>query len=224
MSWLESRIGSDGGLRYEGDEDIHWCTSLAVFTLARLHPDSPKLGACTRCLLAMRGSTDKAVGWAWTDRTFSWVEPTSYAILALKAAGQGRQARVTEAERMLKAQTCTTGGWNQGLVHSYYAHPDPLAIQTALGILAVQDQAEWQGSITKAVAFLRSDVSSHPSVLSLSWAILALNAIREETATFPAELERRQEPEGSWRGSVHLTALAVLALQAVKEGRNAFRL
>jgi hypothetical protein len=172
----------------------------------------------------MKGTSDTGVGWAWTNQTFSWVEPTSYALLALKAAGQIHHPRVIEAERMLQSRACPSGGWNQGLLTAFYEQPTGLATQTALAILALQDHAEGRGPILKAVTFLRSEVGSHPTVLDLAWATLAMNAIGEDTGSFPAELEKRQEPEGSWRGSVFLTALAVLALQAVKEGRNAFKL
>ncbi len=224
LSWLEARIGSDGGVRYEGDNDVHWTTSLVAFTLVRLRSDSSKLRACVSRLLTLKGTSDKGVGWAWTDGTFSWVEPTCYALLALKAAGQTRHPRVVEAERMLEARACSTGGWNQGLLTVFYEQPTALAVQTALGILALQDRSEWRASIVKAAEFLRPDVGAHPSVLTLAWTVLAMNAIGEDTCNFPAELEKRQEPGGGWRGSNHLTALAVLALQAVKEGRNAFRL
>jgi len=228
LSWLESRIGPDGGLRYEGDEDIHWSTSLAAYCLVRLRhkeaKDAGKLRACLACLSALRGSSDKGVGWAWTNQTFSWVEPTSYGLLALKAAGQANNPRVREAEVMLQSRTCADGGWNQGLLRAFYEQAEPLATQTALGILALQDVPAARTPILKAVAYLRSAAGTHPTVLSLVWSTLAMNAIGEDPGSLPAELEKRQEPEGSWRSSVLLTALAVLALQAVTGGRNAFKL
>jgi hypothetical protein len=53
-------------------------------------------------------------GWPWVDGTFSWVEPTSYALVALKAAGIRKHERVLEAERLLCDRVCPDGGWNYG--------------------------------------------------------------------------------------------------------------
>lgn len=224
LSWIETRIGADGGVRYEGDDDIHWSTSLAAYCLAHWARNTAKLNACVGCLLKLKGTSDRGAGWAWTDQTFSWVEPTSYALLALKAAGQSRHPRVIQAEQMLEARTCADGGWNQGLLKAFYAQPTALGTQTALGLLALQDRVAEHPRVLQAAAFLRSEVPAHPTALTLSWAILAMDAVGEDPAGLPAELEKRQEPEGSWRGSVLLTALAVNALQATEEGRNAFKL
>ena len=224
LSFLHRRIGPDGGVRYEGDADLHWSTSLAAFTLARLDPDSPTLRACIRRLLTMRGSLDKAVGWPWTERTYSWVEPTCYALLALKAAGHGDHLRVAEAQRMLQARTCAGGGWNQGLVTALHQQLSPLPVQTALAILALQRDTESHTAVVRATAVLRAGLVSRPTVLSLAWATLALHGIGEDVGGFPAALEARQESNGSWRDAVHLTALSVLALKAGTEGQNVFRL
>ena len=39
------------------------------------------------------------VGWPWAENNFSWVEPTSWACLALRKAGQGDNPRVQEGVR-----------------------------------------------------------------------------------------------------------------------------
>jgi hypothetical protein len=224
LSWLESRIGADGGVRLEGDDEIHWSTSLAALTLRRLAPGAGKLTQCLDCLITLHGTADTGVGWAWTDQTYSWVEPTCYAVLALKAAGWARHTRVREAEDTLHARICKTGGWNQGLLKSFNRELTGLPAQTALAILALQDHAESESLIDHTAEWLASEVSSQPTVLTLAWSTLALNAIGRNENGFPAELERRQQTDGSWRSAVHLTALSMLALMAAGEGRNVFKI
>ena len=57
-------------------------------------------------------------GWSWIPGTFSWVEPTAWALLALRrrqVAGKGVEAaRLTEAETLLIDRCCAHGGWNYG--------------------------------------------------------------------------------------------------------------
>lgn len=224
LAWLESQVDRDGAVRLTGDDEAHWTTSLAALTLVRLDPEFERLPACLNRLLSMKGSQDAAVGWAWNEHTYSWVEPTCYAVLALKAAGRGTHPRVTDAEHMLELRACVGGGWNQGLRVSFLREMAPLLPQTALAMLALQDRPKLQALLDEAAAFLLSGVKKEPSALGLALAILAFHATGHEGTGLPEKLEERQGSDGSWRETVHLTALGVLALKAVKEGWNAFKL
>ncbi|MDO8970638.1 MAG: hypothetical protein Q7U74_08120, partial [Saprospiraceae bacterium] len=53
-------------------------------------------------------------GWPWVEKTHSWVEPTSMAVLALKSSRHGEHPRVLEAVRMLLDRQLPSGGWNTG--------------------------------------------------------------------------------------------------------------
>ena len=53
-------------------------------------------------------------GWPWGEGTFSWVEPTSWACLALHRLGQGDHPRVQEGERLLLDRAFDQGGVNYG--------------------------------------------------------------------------------------------------------------
>ena len=46
------------------------------------------------------------IGWPWINDTFSWVQPTSYAIFALKLVGLREHARIKEAEALLFDRMC----------------------------------------------------------------------------------------------------------------------
>ncbi len=224
LAWLESQVGADGAVRLEGDDEVHWTTSLAVLTLTRLDPGFSRLPACVLRLLILKGSTDEAIGWAWNEHTYSWVEPTCYAMLALKVAGRRNHPRVADAERMLESRACTGGGWNQGLRVSFLRQLTALPSQTAWAMLALQDRVDSHLILAEAGQFLRAKVQKEPSTLSLGLAILAFHATGQDCAGLPEDLEKRQQPDGSWREAVHLTALGLLALRAVREGWNAFKL
>src|SRR3989339_2122113 len=51
-------------------------------------------------------------GWPWIENAHSWIEPTSMAILALKATGNASHERVQEAVRMILDRKLPAGGWN----------------------------------------------------------------------------------------------------------------
>ena len=55
------------------------------------------------------------IGWPWTTDTFSWVEPTSHAMLALKTLrpflrARSLDARLVEGRRMIFDRMCLGGG------------------------------------------------------------------------------------------------------------------
>jgi hypothetical protein len=54
------------------------------------------------------------IGWPWVAQTFSWVEPTSWAILSLVLAGKADHPRTIEGRRILEDRCMPEGGWNYG--------------------------------------------------------------------------------------------------------------
>jgi len=83
-------------------------------------------------------------GWSWTPGTSSWVEPTSYALIALRKIpeelhprGVARRCRLAEA--MLYDRMCPEGGWNCGNPRVYGVAGEPAVGPTAWALLALQD-------------------------------------------------------------------------------------
>jgi len=163
-------------------------------------------------------------GWPWISDTFSWVEPTSYAVLALKLSGHGDHPRVAEAERLLLDRACVGGGWNYGNRIVFGRELIPFLPTTALAALALQRVPAATPMIDQSLGVLRREVSQHQSTLTLALTILCLNAFDQPTETLATALARRQRPDGSWRQAVHLTALAILALECAAGGLNVFKL
>lgn len=79
-------------------------------------------------------------GWSWVENTFSWVEPTALALLALEAAGYGQHSRMADGVRLLMDRQLPEGGWNYGntLVYDQQLRPQPDNTGIALTALALK--------------------------------------------------------------------------------------
>ncbi len=228
--WLMAHVHGDA-IALDGDNEPHWTTSLAVIALGGNNGLQRRL---VKWLLTCEGrkvamGAEVAMdgnlrGWPWATGCFSWVEPTSYALLALKLHGQKNHPRVAEGERLLLDRVCADGGWNYGNPKVMGAALPSFVPTTALAVLALQDVAPARDVVTRALQFMNIEVRKRPSDLSLALAILCFNAFGMAKAELVEALARRQRTDGSWQGQVHLTALAVLALEASGEARNVFRL
>src|SRR5699024_403026 len=118
VEWLRGRM------REPSHVHTQWERSFALLAFERLKADASIREQAARELLnaPVRQPVETTTtvneldgtlrGWSWIDNTFSWVEPTSYALLALKAHGIGTHSRVQEAERLLLDRVCADGGWN----------------------------------------------------------------------------------------------------------------
>ena len=234
LAWLQSRVNDDGALTLQGDSEPHWTTSLFVLTLARIGAAPQARDKSLLWLLASEGKRAERqeevvldstlLGWPWMGDTFSWVEPTSLALLAVKTCGRRDHARVAEAERLLIDRACQDGGWNVGNHTVFGARLFGLAPTTALAALALQGARSGVEAVRRALAFLNREIAVRPSALSLAMTILCLGAHGRPTSDLADALARRQEADGSWRRQVHLTALAVSALDAAAGGDNVFKL
>ena len=117
-------------------------------------------------------------GWSWIPGTFSWVEPTAWALLALRrrqAAGKGVEAaRLTEAETLLIDRCCAQGGWNYGNANMLGKDLRPYVPTTAVALLALQRKP--YAAVTASVRYLEEAATSEASATALSLALMALSA------------------------------------------------
>ncbi|MFO0837718.1 MAG: hypothetical protein U1D55_04265 [Phycisphaerae bacterium] len=189
--WLAGLQAADGSIGIAGDVTApHWPTALALLTWRNAVAESSEFesnaAAATRWLLAARGNVvnddsgfaqhdTSLTGWFWVENTHSWVEPTAYAILALRAAGQGQHARVREGVRLLLDRALDDGGWNYGnrRVLGNELRPFPATSGVALTALAGETR---DVKIDAAIAYLTGALRTIRAPLSLAWGVIGLRA------------------------------------------------
>jgi hypothetical protein len=157
-------------------------------------------------------------GWAWTDETFSWVEPTCWCVLALKKASSvsagardaGARDRIRDGERLLVDRCCAAGGWNYGNANMLGQDLRPYVSSTALGLLAMQDRRE-EPSVVRSLDYLVRHRLSEASAMALALTLISLRVFG-----VPAEdVESRllsQWDRTAFLGNHHLIALALFSL------------
>ncbi|MBI4871131.1 MAG: terpene cyclase/mutase family protein [Candidatus Riflebacteria bacterium] len=229
LDWLKRQQLSDGSWPVcAGDPDGSWMTSTAVAALAGFAEDSHAAGAGRRWLAercqAYRAPGQAAAGWPWTPGTAPWVEPTAWALIALRGVdAEPGASRVQDAAQYLASQMNRVGGFSL-----YEARPFPY--HTSLVLLAFDSLSAAQagaGKLTQArirsVSFLRATLDEKSPVLDLAWGLWALSTglpNLQELAICSRWLAARQEPTGAFgQASPWVTAVAVCALRAL-HGRN----
>jgi hypothetical protein len=236
-AWLHSHQRHDGSWPLNGEvEGSSWMTSVAVYALSggtaadaaaavrgaewlvgqRSRGRSTALKVVQR-LLRSRPAVDQdpdLAGWPWTADTSAWVEPTAWAMLALKrlrgrpGAAQAEE-RIAEAERLLIDRMCNGGGWNYGnrAVRGYELVPFPDT--TALALVALQDRRS--ADVTGAsIVRLKELLAGYRSVLVLALSSHALAVHGHGTQALRTELAARLRT--GEHTDVRALALGVMAM------------
>jgi uncharacterized protein (DUF362 family) len=242
LSFLKSCASPDGLYRLgRGRPEAVWATALVLFVQSTLGGPAEETNRTASALLGLRGrdvSQDdsdindidsRLVGWPWAEQNFSWVEPTSWAVLALRRVGQGGQPRVEEGTRLLLDRALEEGGINYGNRRILGIALEPIPGPTALMLLALQGQPS-HPRLTAAVRYLRSRGVNGDDLEHLCWARLALDlyqdheGVREALPALEERIRQAHEVRASlpWvRPAPLRVALAALALASE---RNPFRL
>jgi hypothetical protein len=235
LTWLASLVNAEGQLVLPRDDAPNWATAPLIITLVHLDALPEIRSASTNWLLAWKSQyieekqgsiriNPDIPGWSWISNTFSWVQPTSMAVLALKLAGLTTHPRVKEGEVLLLDRACQQGGWNFGNPVVFGSALEPTAVDTAIALFALQDVAEAADAIEKGLAVIESKAPQASSTLSLALGILCLEIFNRPVEQFVRLLEKRQSPDGSWKQNIWWTAVAAMALQVAEGSRNAFRI
>ncbi|HVO94057.1 MAG TPA: hypothetical protein VMT22_14500, partial [Terriglobales bacterium] len=164
------------------------------------------------------------IGWSWVPQSFSWVEPTSYALIALKKirallADTNAAERISQGEAMIYDRMCKEGGWNYGnskvMDYALWPYPDI----TALALIALQDRAGDAANQT-SLASLRKTAVEADSGLALSWGTICLDLYEQKTDQWKELLAKRFE-KTEFLGETKPLALSLIALNG---SANPFRI
>lgn len=165
-------------------------------------------------------------GWPWAPKTFNWVEPSAYAILAIKTGPLAQEKHyqnvLKEAHSYLLEKCCAEGGWNFGSPTTFGVDWPPLPSPTSLALLALQDQPG--PAVTRAVERLRS-FNGPPidSTIAESLSIIARNLHQDDVSKLIIDLhsnyKRRENPGETLVG----IAAGTIATTISREG-NPFKL
>ena len=235
LEWLAARQTTDGSWALmDGLEAGSWTTSLAVFCLAHFEAHRRRAVNGAGWLLRQRGaglgwlvsflyvvfpeafvgrSNPNLKGWSWTAGTYSWVEPTAYALLAVKKLRTSlppalAAERVGQAELMIYDRMCAGGGWNYGSSSALEVNLPPYPETTALALIALQDRREAEANQVslKILEAMRPEAGGG---LALSWGAHCLALYGRDVATWRSALVETYD-ETRFLGATKPTALALL--------------
>lgn len=198
LQWLRDAQQSDGRVATADDAGAPgWPTALAVWAWNSAPADQTSAwqSALTRgvqWLLESRGVPEPnhqqmghdmtLVGWSWVEQTHSWIEPTSMAVLALKAVGKSEHPRVHEAVRMLWDRQLPSGGFNYGntrvLGQMLRAHLLP----TGLALAALADEPNATRKLHRSCDYLEGALGPRTPAASLAWGVMGLDACQRRPA------------------------------------------
>jgi hypothetical protein len=235
--WLTARQNPDGGWRLNDVVTAgSWTTALAIMALSGFSEHRQRVISAARWLLAQEGSkpgilarlilwaTGKSgvnrlnndlIGWSWVPRSFSWVEPTSYALLALKKvnawlAETNVAERIQRGEALIYDRMCAGGGWNYGnsnvLDYALWPYPDV----TALALIALQDRAGEKAN-QQSLQTLKQISAEANSGLACSWTAICLDVYGQPAVDWQRGIETRFR-ESDLLGETKTFALALIAL------------
>lgn len=209
VAWLASQQRSDGsitplaGLNWPG-----WPTPLSMLAVTALREVDPRrselsnfdLPRAQEWLLTASGKPMpksiefghdvRLVGWSWATGTHSWIEPTAWSVLALKALGLERNPRTREGVKLLVDRLISTGGCNYGntivLGQRLRPHVEPTGL--ALWALAGEDLDDLR--IERSLRFLESTLNAETTAISLAYGVIGLTAHGRRPAQADAWLEQ----------------------------------
>ena len=236
--WLAGRQLTDGSWPVNGELNKgSWVTPLAVIALHHF-PDQqvraikgaewivkqrgrglPLLASLLVRLSITKLETDlnpNLTGWSWTAGAFSWVEPTSYALIALKQIRghlktRGISERIEEGEEMIYDRMCVGGGWNYGNSIVFGENLWPYPDTTALALIALQDHHNRPAN-RQSLEALQTMLKDVHTGLALSWSIICLSLYGEETKKWK-DLLAQAFQQTHFLGETKNVALSILAME-----------
>ncbi|MBM2802179.1 MAG: SQHop cyclase protein [Deltaproteobacteria bacterium] len=246
MRWLIERQNADGSWPIsDSAKGPSWATAIAIITLSSVPEYRPQVVKAGQWALAQEGGKPgllaqivlfvtgqkqvvrlnrDLIGWPWTTGNFSWVEPTSYFMVAVKKLqahlpASAVQQRLEQAELMIYDRMCDGGGWNSGNAEVYEEKLWPYPDTTALALIATQER-RLRKENQLSLGALGDMMKSVDSGLALSWAIICFSLYQQDSSWLKKSLEQRFA-KTKFLGETKPLALAILAMG---DGARYFRI
>ena len=245
LKWLLQHQRDDGSWSLnDASKQGSWTTPIAVLALLSFQDQREHASRAAKWILTQQGrkpgwlatllvrlSLVKKMtelnpdlsGWSWTAGAFSWVEPTSYSLMALKKlkrslAGTNCDERIRQGEMLIYDRMCENGGWNYGnskvLGEALWPYPDV----TAVALIALQDLTT-SAVNQKSLRVLDATMRETSSGTALGWGILCLTLYNQDVREWKEILEKTFEKTRF----LDETKTAALALLALGNGASLFR-
>ena len=237
LGWLTKRQNVDGSWPLNDSLTVgSWTTPMAMLVLDLWREYEPQAVRAGKWVLTQQGHrpgflanlllalsfkkkpvilNEELIGWPWMAGTFSWVEPTSYSLIALKRirrrlVGTNVDERIRQGESMIYDRMCDGGGWNYGNSMVYGEKLWPYADVTAIALIALQDHHDLMENRVSFAA-LQNAIKTVNSGLALSWGAICYEIYGYDSANLRNRLITGFETTG-FLGETKSIALCILAL------------
>ena len=224
VDFLSSSQSPDGSVGVRKQEpEPQWPTSLAVLAWQAYDKQAyaANIDRAVNWILeakgkAMEQTSDMGhnttlVGWSWAEGTHSWIEPTAFHVLALKATSRGEHPRTREAIMLLLDRQLPSGGCNYGNTSVLGQMLRPHVQPTGVALLALAKEQDQGSRIAKSVSWLRKALSKETTPASLAWGLLGLAAHGVTVPNASNWLDTASRQVQSHDNSPHKLALLALA-------------
>ncbi|TKJ37309.1 MAG: hypothetical protein CEE38_07345 [Planctomycetes bacterium B3_Pla] len=114
-------------------------------------------------------------GWSWTEKSYSWVEPTALAVIALRTAGHKGHRRVQDGVDLLMDRQFPDGGWNVGSTVVFGNALNPMPENTGMALQALSGLVP-KKRVESSIRYLLSCVGRLRTPFTLGWSLLGLSA------------------------------------------------
>ena len=149
-------------------------------------------------------------GWAWTENTFGWVEPTARAVMSLRVLRPTATAAIRDGIAMLRDRECVGGGWNYGNRIAFGEELPPYAETTAMALPALRGAADdLEARALARLGGLWREERDGALSLAMSFAAFRLYGSAEATDVRAALAEA--EAAGAFEGDTVAIAWAAIA-------------
>jgi hypothetical protein len=185
--WLATQQQPHGSISLsEDNKDATWPTAYAILLWAALDSHKAAQQKAVQWLLALPSQTFEhspqdpnrndttLIGWPWTVGCYAWIEPTAWAILALRRKGLTEHKRVIQGIQLIVDRALPSGGWNYGNSIVFDTELLPQPAPTGLALLAFSGLKPKDSMVEKSLRILRDMLPKIRSPQSLCWGSLGV--------------------------------------------------